>query len=123
MITGAHVIMFVPDAEATRAFLRDVIDLPAVDAGEGWLIFALPPAELAAHPTDGDVGHELYLMCDDLEATVADLQSKGAEFIGSPSEHDWGIVISLKVPGGGTLALYQPRHASPLAAERRQAGR
>ena len=123
MITGAHVIMFVPNAEATRAFLRDVIGLPAVDAGEGWLIFALPPAELAAHPAQGEVGHELYLMCDDLEATVAELRGKGAEFIGEPSEHDWGIVTSLKVPGGGTLALYQPRHASPLAGGRRQAGR
>jgi catechol 2,3-dioxygenase-like lactoylglutathione lyase family enzyme len=123
MITGAHVIMFVSDADATRAFLRDVIGLRAVDAGQGWLIFALPPAELAAHPTQGEVGHELYLMCDDLEATVAELRGKGAEFIGEPSEHDWGIVTSLKVPGGGTLALYQPRHASPLAAQRGQAGR
>ncbi len=118
MITGAHVILFVPDAEATRAFLRDVIGLPAVDAGEGWLIFALPPAELAAHPTASEAGHELYLMCDDLEATIADLKSRGAEFEGEPSAHAWGVVTRLKVPGGGTLALYEARHASPLTAGR-----
>ncbi len=116
MISGAHVILFVPDAAATRVFLRDVIGLPAVDAGQGWLIFALPPAELAAHPTSGAVTHELYLMCDDLQTTIADLRRKGAEFVDEPSEHDWGTVISLKVPGGGTLALYQPKHASPLAS-------
>ena len=117
MITGAHVILFVPDADATRAFLRDVIGLPSVAAGGGWLIFALPPAELAAHPTQGDVSHELYLMCDDLQATIADLRRKGVEFVGQPSEHDWGTVISLTVPGGGTLALYEPKHASPPAAQ------
>ena len=114
MIDGAHVILFVPDAEATRAFLRDVLELPAVDAGEGWLIFALPPTELAAHPTSGDVSHELYLLCDDLAATVADLRAKGVEFVDEPSERDWGTVITLKVPGGGTLALYQPKHKRPL---------
>ena len=117
MISGAHVILFVPNADATRAFLRDVLGLPAVDAGGGWLIFALPPAELAAHPTTGDVKHELYLMCDDLQSTIADLRGKGVEFVDEPSEHDWGTVVTLKVPGGGALALYQPRHASPLAAQ------
>lgn len=114
MINGAHVILFVPDADATRAFLRDVLELPSVDAGAGWLIFALPPAELAAHPTGGGVSHELYLMCDDLASTIADLRAKGVEFVGEPSERDWGTVVSLKVPGGGTLALYQPKHSSPL---------
>ena len=114
MINGAHVILFVPDADATRAFLRDVLELPSVDAGAGWLIFALPPAELAAHPTSGGVGHELYLMCDDLASTIADLRAKDVEFVGEPSERDWGTVVSLKVPGGGTLALYQPKHSSPL---------
>ena len=117
MITGAHVILFVPDADATRAFLRDVLGLPAIDAGGGWLIFALPPAELAAHPTAGDIKHELYLMCDDLQSTIADLRGKGVRFVDEPSEHDWGSVVTLEVPGGGTLALYQPKHPSPLAAQ------
>ena len=114
MIDGAHVILFAPDAEATRDFLRDVLELPAVDAGEGWLIFAMPPTELAAHPTSGEPSHELYLLCDDLETTVADLRAKGVEFVDGPSEHDWGTVIRLKVPGGSTLALYQPKHKRPL---------
>jgi catechol 2,3-dioxygenase-like lactoylglutathione lyase family enzyme len=119
MISGAQVILFVPDAQATRAFLRDVLGLAAVDAGQGWLIFALPPAELAAHPTTGEVSHELYLMCDDLQATMADLKGKGAEFVDEPSEHDWGTVVSLRVPGGGTLALYQAKHPSPRGSEHR----
>jgi catechol 2,3-dioxygenase-like lactoylglutathione lyase family enzyme len=113
MITGAHVILFVSDADAARAFLRDVLNLPSVDAGAGWLIFALPPAELAAHPTDGDATQQLYLMCDDLEATIADLRAKGVEFLDQPSEHDWGTLITLQVPGGCALGLYQPKHASP----------
>jgi catechol 2,3-dioxygenase-like lactoylglutathione lyase family enzyme len=119
MITGAHVILFVSDADAARVFLRDVLGLPSVDAGAGWLIFALPSAELAAHPTDGDSTHQLYLMCDDLHTTVADLRAKGVEFLDEPSEHDWGTLITLQVPGGGALGLYQPRHASPLAVSHR----
>jgi catechol 2,3-dioxygenase-like lactoylglutathione lyase family enzyme len=115
MIDGAHVVLFVPDAEATRAFLRDVVGLPAVDAGDGWLIFALPSAEVAAHPTTGPVTHELYLMCDDLEATLADLRAKGAELADEPSERDWGVVVRLKVPGGATIGLYEPRHPRPSA--------
>jgi catechol 2,3-dioxygenase-like lactoylglutathione lyase family enzyme len=119
MITGAHVILFVPDADATRAFFRDTLGMPAVDAGDGWLIFALPPAELAAHPTEGDVTHQLYLLCDDLTATIAELRRKGVEFADEPSEHGWGTLISLKVPGGGTIGLYEPKHSSPLAAGRK----
>ena len=80
MITGAHAILFTPDADGLRAFVRDVLGLPSVDAGGGWLIFALPPAELAAHPTEGETRHELYLMCDDIEATVEELRAKGVEF-------------------------------------------
>ena len=113
MIDGAHVVLFVPDAEATRAFLRDVFELPCVDAGEGWLIFALPPAEVAAHPTTGPVSHELYLMCDDLEATLAGLRAKGVEPVDEPSERDWGVVVTLALPGGGTIGLYQPCHPRP----------
>ena len=114
MIDGAHVIVFASDAEATRRFLCDVLELPAIDAGESWLIFALPPTEVAAHPTTREVSHELYLTCDDLETTVADLRAKGVEFVGEPSEHDWGTVITMKVPGAGTLSLYEPKHARPF---------
>ena len=117
MINGAHVILFVSDADAARAFLRDVLGLRSVDAGAGWLIFALPPAELAAHPTDGESTHQLYLMCDDLHATVAELRAKGVEFLDEPSKQDWGTLITMQVPGGGALGLYQPRHASPLAVD------
>jgi catechol 2,3-dioxygenase-like lactoylglutathione lyase family enzyme len=116
MIDGAHVVLFVPDAEATRAFLRDTVGLPGVDAGDGWIIFALPPAEVAAHPTAGPVAHELYLTCDDLEATLADLRARGVELADEPSTRDWGVVVRLKVPGGGTIGLYEPRHARPSGA-------
>jgi hypothetical protein len=88
-----------------------VLGLRAVDAGGGWLIFALPPAELACHPAQDDSGrHELYLMCDDLEATIAELRAKGAEFVAPISDEAWGRVTRLNVPGGGELALYEPRH-------------
>ncbi len=113
MIDGAHVVLFVPDAQAARAFLRDVLGLPCIDAGDGWLIFALPPAEVAAHPTAGPVTHELYLMCDDLEATLTDLRAKGVEPVDGPSEQDWGVVVRLELPGGGTIGLYEPRHPRP----------
>ncbi len=114
MITGAHAIMFTPDAERARAFLADVLGLRSVDAGGGWLIFALPPAELAAHPTDGEGHHELYLMCDDIEATVEELTRKGAELTRPITDEGWGLITALAVPGGGELALYEPRHPSPL---------
>jgi hypothetical protein len=115
MITGVHAIMFGEDADAIRGFLRDTLDLEGVDAGDGWLIFKLPPAEVAAHPTEGSAMHELYLMCDDIEATVAELQAKGVEFAGPVSDEGWGLLTRLKVPGAGTLGLYEPRHPSPLA--------
>ena len=115
MITGVHAILFSRDAEADRAFLRDVLDLPSVDAGGGWLIFALPPAELAAHPTDGQSRHVLYLMCDDISATVEELRGKGVEFRGEISDEGFGLMTALRLPGGGELSLYQPRHASPLS--------
>jgi catechol 2,3-dioxygenase-like lactoylglutathione lyase family enzyme len=112
MINGAHVIVYSKDAEADRRFFRDVLNLPNVDVGHGWLIFALPPSELAVHPAEGGDSHELYLMCDDLEATVADLRAKGV----TCSEFEalgWGMRTRLTLPGGGTLALYEPRHARP----------
>jgi catechol 2,3-dioxygenase-like lactoylglutathione lyase family enzyme len=118
MITGFHAILFGPDAEATRAFFRDVLDLPHVDAGGGWLIFALPPAELAAHPAEaGETRHELYLMCDDVHATMAELEAKGVEFARPVRDDGFGLTTALRVPGGGELGLYEPRHASPLFPE------
>jgi catechol 2,3-dioxygenase-like lactoylglutathione lyase family enzyme len=116
MIVGAHTIVFAEDADAARAFFADVLGLRAVDAGGGWLIFALPPAELACHPAAGDSGrHELYLMCDDLEATMAELQAKGAELVGPISDEAWGRVTRIRVPGGGDLGLYEPRHPTAHA--------
>jgi catechol 2,3-dioxygenase-like lactoylglutathione lyase family enzyme len=116
MITGVHAIIYGTDAEATRAFFRDVLELPYVDAHDGWLIFALPPAELAAHPADGDGMHELYLMCDDIESTVADLEGKGVEFTQPISDKDFGRMTALKLPGAGELFVYEPNHASPLTS-------
>jgi catechol 2,3-dioxygenase-like lactoylglutathione lyase family enzyme len=116
VITGVHAIIFTRDAEEDRAFFRDVLDLPAVDAGGGWLIFALPPAELAAHPTDGDGHHELYLMCDDVRATVEELTKKGVEFTREISDEGFGLMTALRLPGGGELALYEPRHPTPLSS-------
>ena len=117
MITGAHAIVFAEDAEAARAFFADVLGLRAVDAGGGWLIFALPPAELACHPTapDDSGRHELYLMCDDIEATVAELEAKGVEFVAPISDQGFGRMTRMRVPGGGELGLYQPTHPSPLS--------
>ncbi len=119
MITGSHAIIYAEDAEKARAFFRDVLDLPYVDAHEGWLIFKLPPAELGVHPTAGDPDggsgpasghHELYLMCDDLEATIAELSERGVEFTGGTENAGFGLLTRLKVPGAGDIGLYQPRH-------------
>jgi len=115
MITSTHVIIFAEEAEQTRAFFRDVLGLKSVDTGDGWLIFKLPPAELGIHPSgDGpDSGtHELYFMCDDVEATVADLTGKGVEFTTPIHEEGFGLITTLRIPGGGTVGLYQPKHAS-----------
>ena len=116
MITGVHAVMFTPDADALRAFLRDVLELPSVDAGGGWLIFALPPAELAAHPSESGGRHELYLMCDDIETTVTRLEAKGVEPTRPVRDQGWGLVTALALPGGGELGLYQPRHPLPPRA-------
>jgi catechol 2,3-dioxygenase-like lactoylglutathione lyase family enzyme len=118
MITGAHVVIFTKDAEGVRSFFRDVLGLPSVDAGGGWLIFALPPAELAAHPTDEQGNHELYLMCDDVHATVADLKNKGVEVSRPVSDEGFGLVTSIELPGGEELGLYEPKHPSPLTSAR-----
>jgi hypothetical protein len=115
MINGVHGIIFSEDADALRAFLADVLDLHSVDAGGGWLIFALPPAELAAHPAETAGRHELYLMCDDIVKTVAELEGKGVEFSGPVSDQRFGLMTSIKLPGGGELGLYEPRHPTALA--------
>jgi catechol 2,3-dioxygenase-like lactoylglutathione lyase family enzyme len=115
MITGLHCILYSPDAEKVRAFLRDVLGLKSVDAGHGWLIFAAPPAELAAHPTEANEKphHELYLMCDDLLATMKELSEKGVQ-CGAVTEARWGSITSIHLPGGGELGLYQPKHPTAL---------
>ena len=113
MISGVHAIMFSPAADAVRAFLRDVLELPHVDAGEGWLIFALPPAEVAVHPGDS-ARHELYLLCDDLDATVADLERRGVSLAQPIAERGWGRVTAILLPDGSALGLYQPAHARPV---------
>ena len=112
MITGVHAILFTRDAEGVREFLRDVLELQSVDAGGGWLIFGLPPAELAAHPGEEDAT-QLYLMCDDIEATTAELQAKGVELTRPVSDEGWGLVTAIALPGGGELGLYEPRHPVP----------
>jgi catechol 2,3-dioxygenase-like lactoylglutathione lyase family enzyme len=114
VIIGLHAILFTDDADATRLFLRDTLGLDSVDAGDGWLIFAGPPAELAAHPADGRPHHEVYLMCDDIYASVAEFAAKGAEFADAVVEQAWGLSTTLKLPGGGQISLYQPTHPSPL---------
>jgi catechol 2,3-dioxygenase-like lactoylglutathione lyase family enzyme len=111
VISGAHTILYADDAEAARAFFRDVLGLPAADAGGGWLIFGLPPAELALHPGASGT-HRFYLMCDDLEATMADLVAKGVE-VGAVHEERWGRVTSIQVPGAGEVGLYEPSHPRP----------
>jgi len=113
MIFGAHVIVYSEDAEADRAFFKDVLGFSAVDAGHGWLIFALPPAELAVHPSDGGVRNELYLMCTDLRAEMAALERRGVR-CSEVEEARWGSMTRIRLPGGGDVGLYQPNHASPL---------
>jgi catechol 2,3-dioxygenase-like lactoylglutathione lyase family enzyme len=115
MISGAHTIIYSRDAEADREFIRDVLGLRFVDAGGGWLIFALPPSELAVHPDESGGRHELYLLCADIEKAVADLESKGARVKGPIQDRDWGRIAMIHLPGGGELGIYQPRHA--LAAD------
>jgi predicted enzyme related to lactoylglutathione lyase len=118
MITGVHAVVFSEDAEAARAFFRDVLELAHVDAGGGWLIFALPPAELAAHPADTSGRHELYLMCDDVHATVEELRAKGVEITRPVSDEGFGLMTALRIPGGGEIGLYEPRHPTPPRVSR-----
>jgi len=112
MINGAHVVIYSKDADADRNFFRDVLRFSAVDAGHGWLIFALPPAESAFHPAQTNDRHEFYLMCDDLKTEIETLRAKGIEC--SPvTEERWGSITKIRLPGGGNIGLYQPRHPRP----------
>jgi hypothetical protein len=113
MITGVHALIFSTEADGVRAFFQDVLGFQSVDAGGGWLIFALPPAELGIHPTEGSQRQELYLMCDDIEATVEQLASKGVELTRPISDEGFGLATAIKIPGG-ELALYQPKHPTAL---------
>jgi catechol 2,3-dioxygenase-like lactoylglutathione lyase family enzyme len=126
MITSTHAILYAADPDQARAFFRDVLEFPHVDAHEGWLIFKLPPAELGVHPAgeqgDPSTGapsghHELYLMCDDIAATVTSLTAKGVEFTGPVENQGFGMLTRLRVPGAGEIGLYQPRHATAYALE------
>lgn len=114
MITGMHAIVFSSQTDNVRAFFADVLGLPSVDAGGGWLVFALPPAELAVHPANGESHHELYLMCDDIHATLAELRGKGAEVAREVSDQGWGLLAAIRLPDGSEFPIYQPQHPSPL---------
>jgi catechol 2,3-dioxygenase-like lactoylglutathione lyase family enzyme len=118
MITAVHTVVFASEPDRAREFFRDVLGLPGVDAHDGWLIFTLPPAELAIHPASGDGGsgrHELYLMCDDIAATMSDLTARGAEFTTPVRQASFGLLTSIRVPGAGDIGLYEPRHRTAYA--------
>jgi catechol 2,3-dioxygenase-like lactoylglutathione lyase family enzyme len=114
MIYGAHIIIYSKDPDADRAFFRDVLRYPSADAGHGWLIFALPPAEVAVHPADESGKHELFFMCDDVHAFIAEMAGKGLQCT-AIDEQRWGSITRLTLPGGGQVGVYQPKHPSPLA--------
>jgi hypothetical protein len=122
MIIGAHSIIYSANPDADRAFLRDLLTLPSVDVGGGWLIFGLPPAEVAVHPSEKNGVHELYLMCDDVEAFIADMQSKQIA-CSAIANQGWGLLTHLTLPGGGKLGVYQPRHARPESVKEARAAR
>lgn len=109
-IVGAHMLLYSPDAEAVRAALRDALDLPYVEAHPGWLIFKLPPSEIAVHPSEGATPHQVCFMCDDIDGTIADLRAKGIEFRGDPVVEGFGTTITMLLPGGVEVLLYEPTH-------------
>jgi catechol 2,3-dioxygenase-like lactoylglutathione lyase family enzyme len=113
MISGAHMIVYSKDAEADRAFFRDVLGFASVDAGHGWLIFAMPPAEAAFHPSDANDAHELYFMCEDLKAEMSALAEKGVH-CSDVQEARWGSITKIQLPGGGKVGLYQPKHPTAI---------
>lgn len=118
-IIGAHVVLYTTEPDALRAVLRDVFGFQHVDAGDGWLIFALPPSEVGVHPAEGStyqsgVRHQLTLMCDDIGSTVRDLRTKGIRISGEPKDEGWGITVTMNLPGGVDVMLYQPRHPTAV---------
>lgn len=113
MINGAHVVLYSKNAEADRAFFRDVLEFGAVDAGRGWLIFAMPPAEAAFHPASDNGRHELFFLCDDVRAEIAALEEKGV-VCSALQETGWGSITSIPLPGGGEVRLYQPKHPKAI---------
>jgi hypothetical protein len=115
MIFGAHAVIFSKEPQEARELLKTVLGTPSVDAGGGWLIFALPPAEIAVHPTDGAPSQQVYLMCEDIEKTITELRARGVKFTQAVRDASWGRVCGIALPGGGELGLYQPRHAMALA--------
>ena len=118
-IAGTHMIIYSANADADRAFLRDVLGLPHVDVGDGWLIFALPPSEIAIHPAENSGEHEIYLMVDDVKAFVASMTDRGVRCT-EPRDQGWGVLTSLSLPGGGALGVYESRHARPTWSEPRK---
>jgi len=119
LVSGAHVLIYSHDADADRGFLKDVLGLDSVDSGGGWLIFALPPTEVAVHPTEEREHHDLYLLCEDLDVTARELERKGVQLKRPFDEPRWGRVTELMLPGGGRIGLYQPKH--PLAHAKTEA--
>jgi hypothetical protein len=119
MIIGAHSIIYSKKPEADRAFLRDLLKLPSVDAGDGWLIFGLPPAEVAVHPSNENDVHEFYFMCDDVQALTVAMRKRGIT-CGTVQNRGWGLLTQVTLPGGGMLGIYQPRHARPRAMSARR---
>lgn len=119
MIIGAHSILYSRNPDADRALLRDVLGLPHVDVGGGWLIFGLPPAEVAVHPSDENDVHELYLMCDDINAFASEMSQRNID-CGPVLDRGWGLLAELSLPGGGKLGVYQPRHARPKSVSLRK---
>ena len=117
MINGAHIVIYTKNPEADRAFFRDVLKFSAIDAGHGWLIFAMPPLEAAFHESENNDQHELYLMCADIAATLKDLKSKSVK-VSDVSEGPWGKVATLTLPGGGKVGVYEPKHPTPLRLKR-----
>ena len=115
MINGVHSLIYTKKSEELRTFFRDTLGMKFVDAGGGWQIFALPPAELAMHPDEGETRVEMYLMCDDIKATLADLKAKGVEITGPVEDRRWGLASGIRLPDGSVMGIYEPRHATAIA--------